>query len=78
MTEKGYFIRAGWDDDARVWYTEESDVPGLVVEAGNFEEFVSEARELMPQLLRLNGELPNETGSVPLRVIRDERVRLAS
>ena len=26
-------IRCAWDDEARVWFVQESDIPGLVTEA---------------------------------------------
>ena len=78
MSVTTYTIVAAWDEEAEVWYTEDTDVPGLVVEAVDFETFVSEARQLVPELLRLNGALPDPPVlSIPLHVIRSEQVRLA-
>ena len=78
MKAQTYTIVAAWDDEAEVWYTEDSDVPGLVVEAADFETFVSEARQLVPELLKLNGALPDPpVQSSPLHVVRSEEVRLA-
>jgi hypothetical protein len=27
------FVRAAWDDEAKVWHVEECDIPGLAIEA---------------------------------------------
>lgn len=47
-------VRAHWDDDAKVWWAESDDVPGLVTEASTFDELVENVRELTPDLLELN------------------------
>ena len=48
-----YFIRAIWDPDAKVYYSD-TNVPGLVVEAESLGEFVSIAEELLPEILEAN------------------------
>ena len=48
-----YSIRAIWDAEAKVYYSE-TNVPGLVVEAGSLVEFVSIAEELLPEILEAN------------------------
>ena len=48
-----FFIRAIWDCDASVYYSD-TNVPGLVVEAGSLGEFVAIAEELLPDLLEAN------------------------
>ena len=79
MSGKIYTIVAEWDDEAGVWYTAESDVPGLVVETDDFETFVAEVRQLVPELLRLNEAVSNQQElTIPLRVVRSERVPRAS
>ena len=50
---QAYSIRAIWDPDAEVYYSE-TDVPGLVVEAESLAEFVAIAEELLPELLKAN------------------------
>lgn len=52
-----YEVRANWDPDARVWWAESDDVPGLVAETRTHDEMVAELRLLIPELLELN--LPN-------------------
>ena len=48
-------IRVLWDHDAQVWVATSDDVQGLVVEAASFDEVVQEARQIVPDLLQLNG-----------------------
>lgn len=55
-----YFIRAIWDPEAKVYYSD-SNVPGLVVESESLAEFVSIAEELLPEMLEGNlGETLSE------------------
>ena len=46
-------ITAVWDSEAEV-FTSTSDIPGLVVEADTFEEFVSLVEVLAPEMLAAN------------------------
>lgn len=46
-------VIARWDAEASVFYSE-SDVPGLVVEAETFDEFVDLVNSLAPELLAEN------------------------
>ena len=46
-------VTAVWDSDAKV-STSSSDIPGLVVEADTFEEFVSLVEALAPEMLAAN------------------------
>jgi hypothetical protein len=43
-------IRAIWDPEAHVYYSE-SNFAGLVVEAASYEEFVDIAYDLLPELV---------------------------
>jgi Domain of unknown function (DUF1902) len=52
MVQK-FKVTANWDPEAEV-FTSTSDVPGLVVEAETFEEFVSLVEELGPEVLEAN------------------------
>lgn len=64
-----YHVNAIWDDDAKVWIGTSDDVPGLCVEAGTLEELMNAAGEVFPELLILNGVLPQgDTGPVPFRI----------
>ncbi len=46
-------VAAVWDSEAKV-FTSTSDVPGLVIEADTFEEFVSLVEALAPEMLEAN------------------------
>ena len=56
--QKIYFVRAEWDDEARVWVATSDDVPGLVTEADTLESLSVKLETLIPELLDLNG-FPN-------------------
>ena len=49
-----YNVRLIWDDEAQVWYTGESDIPGLGLEAETFDALVDEVRLAAPVMLELN------------------------
>ncbi len=46
-------VTAKWDDEAKV-FTSSSNIPGLVVEADTFEEFVALVETLAPEMLAVN------------------------
>ena len=48
-----YNVRLISDEEARVWYTD-TDIPGLCLEAGTFDELVEEVRLAAPEMLELN------------------------
>lgn len=52
-------VTATWDPGAGV-FTSQSDMPGLVVEAETFEEFVEIVRVLAPEVIAAN--LPGACG----------------
>ena len=61
-------ITADWDDEAHVWVATSDDVPGLATEATTFESLLDKLRTMVPELLELNGALP-ESRDVPYRVV---------
>jgi predicted RNase H-like HicB family nuclease len=71
-----YEIRAHWDADARVWWAESIDVPGLVAEAETFELLLEDVREVVPELLRLN--LGEHDASIRLNILADRAEELHS
>ena len=48
-----YDVFAIWDDEAKV-FTSQSNIPGLVVEAESFEEFIELVEALAPDVLPAN------------------------
>jgi len=49
-----YLVRAHWDDEAKVWWAESDEVPGLASEAPTFEQLDENVRAIAPELLALN------------------------
>jgi len=47
-------IHVHWDDEARVWYVNDSNVPGLVAEAPTVEALEALLCVRVPELLQLN------------------------
>ena len=48
--KRSYYVKALWDDEARVFWSE-SDIKGLHIEAGTLEEFGNLVGELAPNLI---------------------------
>jgi hypothetical protein len=55
MQGKPLFVRAEWDDEARVWVATSDDIPGLATEEDNLEGLVDKLKEIIPELLEANG-----------------------
>jgi predicted RNase H-like HicB family nuclease len=56
MSRKPSFIRAEWDEEARVWVATSDDVPGLATEADNLEDLIEKLKIIIPELLCANGD----------------------
>ncbi|HLJ65281.1 MAG TPA: DUF1902 domain-containing protein [Stellaceae bacterium] len=69
-------VIAHWDAEARVWWAESDDIPGLVTEAPSFEALVDRILEVAPDLLKLNGVAASDH-ELPLHVKawRVEKIR---
>ena len=68
-----YTIHAKWDDDAQVWFVDQSDIPGLATEAPTPELLIKHVRELVPDLINLNSL---ENGNVPVEMLWSGSQRL--
>jgi hypothetical protein len=51
---KSFEIRAEWDDEARVWWCSNDELP-LTTEAATFEQLVSRVIEIVPEIASENG-----------------------
>lgn len=47
-----------WDDEASVWTATSKDVTGLVLESGSLDALMERVKYAIPELLELNGKLP--------------------
>ena len=57
---KIYNIQAFWDAQAEVWVATSEEVSGLATEADTIENLNDKLREIIPQLLMLNGMLEQD------------------
>jgi len=65
--QKIYFVRAEWDDEAKVWVATSDDVPGLATEAETMEELSKKLEVKIPELLKENGYL--DAGEISYEVL---------
>lgn len=47
-------IRADFDADAKVWWTADSDIPGLAADAETLDALAEKVGRLLPDLLEIN------------------------
>lgn len=64
--KRSYYVKALWDDEARVFWSE-SDIKGLHIEAGTLEEFENLVGELAPDLIFDNHLRQDELGATALK-----------
>ena len=67
MTDKPFFIRAEWDETARVWVATSDDVPGLVAEDDSLENLILRLKVMIPELLSANGH--NIESEMPFEIL---------
>ncbi len=67
MMQDVYEVQAHWDDEARRWWAESTDIPGLVTEAATFDELAARVMAVAPELLALNTGLSLDA-NVPIHV----------
>jgi predicted RNase H-like HicB family nuclease len=75
MTQKPLFIRAEWDEEARVWVATSDDVTGLATEGDTLEALIEKLKIIIPELLHANGADPEY--EVPFEVLT-RRFEIAS
>jgi Domain of unknown function (DUF1902) len=63
---KSFYIKAIWDDEAKVFYSE-SDISGLHIETPTIEEFEDLMKDLAVDMVTSNHMTSNELISRPLR-----------
>jgi len=66
MSQRAFHVKAVWDADAKVFYTE-SDIVGLHVEAQTVEEFEAIVMDVAPELIVANHMTAGDLASKPLR-----------
>jgi len=70
-------VRVAWDDEARVWYVEDSDIQGLVSEADTLEALRERIKVIAADLL---SDAPDHPKDVELDIIAyaHDRVTVAA
>lgn len=67
MISKPLFVRAEWDDEARVWVATSDDVPGLATEAPTIEDLITKLKAIIPELLAFNENWPEP--EIPFEIL---------
>lgn len=49
-------VRAEYDPEARVWWTVDSDIPGLAADGATLETVAAKAGAMLPDLLAIHSE----------------------
>jgi hypothetical protein len=71
------FVRAAWDDEAQVWYVEESDIAGLATESETLDGLRQRIRDILPDLLHGIEDVPDQI-EIDLIAHAHERVQTAA
>ena len=62
-------VRVAWDDEAKVWYVEKSDIDGLATEADTLEELRRKVPIIIQDLLEGARRKSNSTSSPTLMTV---------
>jgi predicted RNase H-like HicB family nuclease len=54
MMDRSFTVTAKWDEEAKVWYVADSDVPGLATEAPSVDALLEKLKVMIPEMLELN------------------------
>ncbi|HTJ56988.1 MAG TPA: DUF1902 domain-containing protein [Devosiaceae bacterium] len=65
MAKRAFTVRAVWDDEAKIYYSE-SDIIGLHIEAPTVDEFEAVMREVAPELIVANHVSMPDLATTPL------------
>ncbi|PKN64815.1 MAG: hypothetical protein CVU57_13460 [Deltaproteobacteria bacterium HGW-Deltaproteobacteria-15] len=64
---KPLFVRAEWDEEAKVWVATSDDIPGLATEEATMERLIEKLKILIPELFEANGVKVDQ--SLPFEVM---------
>ena len=60
-----FFVCAVRDNEAKVWYVADTDVPGLATEAPSIDALAEKLKVMIPEMLELNGVIDRDHAPVP-------------
>ncbi|MGE3624086.1 MAG: DUF1902 domain-containing protein [Bdellovibrionales bacterium] len=58
-----------WDSDAKTWWVESKDLPGLVTEAATIPELIQRVMDVAPELIEDNLDLGSGESEILLNLI---------
>jgi predicted RNase H-like HicB family nuclease len=80
MNKINYKIETFWDGESGVWVATSEDVFGLATEANSLESLIEKLKVMLPELLILNEQIPEEyKGEIGFEIIshRQELINVA-
>lgn len=74
-------VKCVWDEEAKVWYVSESNLPGLAIEAPTTDVMHSRLKSIVPELLDAYNDLEKRRRrtarrEIPTRVQFDDQVSI--
>lgn len=75
MSHASIFVRAEWDEEARVWVATSSDIDGLSVEAPTLEGLESKVVAAISDLIEMNG-LKFDLPEIPVHIMAEQLARI--
>lgn len=75
MSQVSIFVRAEWDDDAKVWVATSNDISGLAVEAATIEEIREKVTAAVCDLVELNG-VQSDLPEIPIHIMSAQLSRV--
>ena len=77
MKTASIFVRAFWDDDARVWVASSNDIGGLSVEGATHEELTDKVVAAVADLIEFNG-IETDLLEIPVHIMTDDVRRVGN
>ena len=77
MHRLAIIVRATWDEDAKVWVAQSSDVDGLATEAGTLEDLKAKVLAMISELIELNGT-SSSLAEIPVHFMAEQTTRVAN
>lgn len=75
MNRLSIIVRAGWDDEAKVWVATSSDIDGLAVEAETMELLEPKILAAISDLLELN-DISSDMPEIPVHIMSEHLTRV--
>ena len=70
--KRSIFVRADWDDEAKVWVATSSDIDGLATEAPTLEALREKVLIMVVELLELNDGQHSDLPDIPVHIMAQQ------